>query len=155
MRRDRDRIRDRLDLDRPEGIGGEPLSQERAGPIFTPSWLDPGDVRDWLAANTPASSDVVGIDRICVATEVHVERCRPDQWTAGDPDATPPVDPAYVPDALVYQGAVMFAARECRRRNNPSGTETFGDVGITFVARWDADIDRALRTGGYAMPGVG
>ena len=118
---------------------------------FEPVWLDPADVLQWLQANGQGSSDVVGIVRVCAMTEIHVQRARPDQYVQGDPE-TPP---EYVPDAEVYQGAVMYAARECRRRNNPSGAETFGDGGITFVSRYDPDIDRALHTGGYQMPGVG
>ena len=47
--------------------------------------------------------------------------------------------------------ARMYAAREYRRRNSPSGIETFGDV-TSFVARYDPDIDRALQTGAYARP---
>ena len=123
---------------------------------FTPTWLDPADVLQWLQAN--GQGDVVGIERVCAMTELHVERVRPDMWEL-PPPTDPPTEPAppavFVPDAEVYQGAVMYAARECRRRNNPSGAETFGDGGITFVSRYDPDIDRALHTGGYQMPGVG
>jgi hypothetical protein len=124
--------------------------------VYTPTWLDPDDVRDWLQANSQ-SSDVVGIERVCAMTEIHVQRARPDAYVFTDPpdDDTPAPPPVFVPDAEVYQGAVMYAARECRRRNNPSGTETFGDAGLTFVSRYDPDIDRALHTGGYQLPGVG
>lgn len=59
----------------------------------------------------------------------------------------------YVPDAETYQGAVMYAAREYRRRNSPAGVEMFGDV-TSFVSRFDPDIDRALMTGSYARPVV-
>ena len=117
---------------------------------FTPTWLDPADVLQWLQAN--GQGDVVGIERVCAMTEVHVQRARPDMYQLPPTETDPAV---YVPDAEVYQGAVMYAARECRRRNNPSGAETFGDGGITFVSRYDPDIDRALHTGGYQMPGVG
>ena len=85
-------------------------------------------------------------------TEIHVQRCRPE-W-AGVDDADPPA-PTYTPDAETYQGAVMYAGRELRRRNSPAGVETFGDVGVSFVAKYDPDIDRALRTGAYRRPGVG
>jgi len=125
------------------------------GPEFAPTWLDPDDVREWLTANQQPSSDIVGIDRVCAMTELHVQRCRPDQYVDQPPDPDgDPVPAIYVPDAEVYQGAVMYAARECRRRNNPTGTETF-DGGLTFIARYDPDIDRALRTGAYQLPGVG
>jgi hypothetical protein len=60
---------------------------------------------------------------------------------------------SYLPDAETYQGAVMYAAREYRRRNSPAGVEMFGDV-TSFVSRFDPDIDRALQTGSYARPVV-
>jgi len=59
----------------------------------------------------------------------------------------------YQPDGETYQGAVMYAAREYRRRNSPAGIEMFGDV-TSFVSRYDPDIDRALQTGAYARPVV-
>jgi hypothetical protein len=122
-----------------------------AGP-YAPVWLDPADVRAWLRDNAqpPASSDTE-VGRVCAMTEAHVERCRPE-W--GSTEGDPPVS-TYAPDAETYQGAVMYAARELRRRNSPAGVETFGDVGVSFVAKYDPDIDRALCTGGYLRPGVG
>jgi hypothetical protein len=76
-------------------------------------------------------------------TEPYVQRCRPEFVTA-DP-------PGYVPDGEAYQGGVMVAAREYRRRNSPAGVEVLGDT-TSFVARFDPDIDRALHTGAYAGP---
>jgi hypothetical protein len=58
-----------------------------------------------------------------------------------------------VPDAETYSGAVMYAAREYRRRNSPAGIEVFGEA-TSFVTRYDPDIDRALQTGAYAPPVV-
>ena len=76
--------------------------------------------------------------------EIHVERCRPEWVTTTTDDSDPPVTTTtYLPDAETYQGAVMYAARELRRRNSPAGVETFGDVGVSFVAKYDPDIDRA------------
>jgi hypothetical protein len=123
---------------------------------FAPTWLATADVAEWLTANQQPSSDLVALERVCAMTELHVQRCRPDQYVDGgtDPGTGDPLPAVYVPDAEVYQGAVMYAARECRRRNNPTGTETF-DGGLTFIARYDPDIDRALRTGAYQLPGVG
>ena len=132
-----------------EGAGA-PRASGYTGP--GPVWLDPADVRKWLHdTGTPPTSDDLEVDRVAAMTEAHVERCRPE-WssTAGDPPVT-----TYVPDAETYQGAVMYAARELRRRNSPAGVETFGDVGVSFVAKYDPDIDRALRTGAYRRPGVG
>lgn len=125
-------------------------AEPRAAPVFAPAWLDPADVLQWLDSNgQPTDGELA---RVCAMTETYVQRCRPDQYV---PDEAGQAPPAYVPDAEVYQGAVMFAAREMRRRNSPAGVESFGDIGPTFVARWDPDIDRALHTGTWTRPGVG
>jgi len=113
------------------------------------TWLEPADVATWLRMQMPGPAvDDAELVRVCAATEKYVERCRFDQWTTDDP-------PAYVPDDEVYQGAVMYAAREIRRRNSPAGIEQFADGGTTFVSKWDSDIERFLRTGTWAVPGVG
>ncbi|MFW0790100.1 hypothetical protein [Gordonia sp. CPCC 205333] len=51
--------------------------------------------------------------------------------------------------AHIVQGAVMLAARITRRRNSPGGVESFSEMGATYVARYDIDIDRLLGLGGY------
>jgi hypothetical protein len=121
---------------------------------YAPTWLLPADVTQWLRAQAPAAAtpDAVELDRVCAATQVYVERCRPEWWTADDID---PEQVDYVPDAETYQGAVMYAAREVRRRNSPSGVETAIDGNPVFVSRYDSDIERALRTGTWTRPGVG
>lgn len=123
-------------------------------PAFTPVWLDPADVRHWLRTNGVGSDDEQAeVDRVCAQAEIYVERCRPDQF---DPDPVDPDSPpVFTADAEVYQGAVMYAARLLRRRNSPAGVESFGDVGIMFVTKYDADIERALRTGNATVPGAG
>lgn len=120
---------------------------------YAPTWLEPADVSAWLRANAPGAGtpEAAELDRVCAATAAYVERCR-HEWWFEDPDD--PENVVYEPDAETYQGAVMYAARECRRRNNPTGTETF-DGGLTFISRYDPDIDRALHTGAYQLPGVG
>ena len=120
---------------------------------FTPSWLQAADVAQWLRLNagTPDVPDVE-LDRVCVQTEAYVQRCRPEWYV--DP-ATPDDTRAYVPDGETYQGAVMYAAREYRRRNSPAGIETWAEGGAVFVAKYDADIERALRTGNWNVPGFG
>jgi hypothetical protein len=108
---------------------------------------------EWLRANqvdvgTPAAAE---LNRVCVVAEEYAQRCRPEGYA-------PPVDPdppVYTPAPDTYQGAVMYAARILRRRNSPAGVESFGDLGVTFVAKWDGDIERMLRTGGATLPGVG
>lgn len=49
--------------------------------------------------------------------------------------------------ADVVQGATMLAGRITRRRNSPAGVESFGELGATYVARYDPDIDVLLGTG--------
>src|SRR5262245_773809 len=123
-----------------------------------PVWLNPEDVAAWLRLNAPqATTDAAELDRGCAATERYVARGRPEFWV--DADADNPDDVVYDPlnndgeDA--YQGAVMYAAREVRRRNSPSGMETAVDGNPVFVSRYDSDIERALRTGTWNRPGVG
>lgn len=112
-------------------------------PTFTLVWLSPASVKEWLRLNAQDTSDDGLIRSVCAMSEVYTERCRPEFATA-DP-------PGYTPDAEAYQGAVMYAAREYRRRNSPAGVETFGDT-ASFVTRYDSDIDRALHTGAFAPP---
>lgn len=93
-----------------------------------------------------AAPETAELHRVCCAAEIHAEKHRPDMYSEGG---------TYAPDAEVYQGAVMYAAREIRRRNTPAGVESFGDTGISFVAKYDPDIDRALHTGAYTPPAAG
>ena len=123
---------------------------------FTPVWLEPGDVRKWLRDNAqPPANDAVELDRVCAETEVHVQRVRPDGWVIPDPpDPEDPDAVVYVPDAEIYQGAVMFAARLLHQRNTPSGVE-FSEAGAVFSPKYDPQIDEALHTGAYTHPRVG
>lgn len=116
-------------------------------PDFAPVWLDEEDVKSWLRINAQDTTDDDLITSVCAMTEPYVQRCRPE-WLILPPGGTAP---EYQPDAETYQGAVMYAAREYRRRNSPAGIETFGEV-TSFVARFDPDIDRALQTGAWARP---
>lgn len=116
-------------------------------PVFAPVWLSTTDVLSWLRATLGVEPEGE-VDGVVAATELYVQKCRPDLFNTDEP-------PVYVPDAQVYRAAVMYAARLLRRRNNPAGSESFGDIGPTFPTRYDADIDRALFTGAYTRPGVG
>lgn len=116
-----------------------------------PVWLRPADVRDQLRIGAGDTADDALIVRCAAAVEPQVQRARPDLWVDGDEASVPRM---YTPDAEVYQAAVMLAARLFRRRNSPGGVESFGDS-VTFVSRYDPEIQRALRTGAYALPGVG
>jgi hypothetical protein len=113
-------------------------------PVFEPKWLAVEDVKAWLRLAAQDTDDDDLLIRVCAMAEPYVERCRPEFLTADVP-------PVYIPDAEAYQGGVMYAAREYRRRNSPAGIETFGDT-TSFVTRYDTDIERALHTGAWAPP---
>jgi len=115
------------------------------GPPFTPVWLRQADVKEWLRLHAEDTSDDALIDAVSAMAEPYVQRCRPEWFV--DVDGVP----TFVPDAETYQGAVMYAAREYRRRNSPAGIELFGET-TSFVSRYDTDIERALQTGAYARP---
>lgn len=51
--------------------------------------------------------------------------------------------------------ATMFAARLYQRRNSPNGIEAVGDMGTSYVARYDPDIARMLYLDSFALPQVG
>lgn len=118
---------------------------------YTPAWLSPADVKAWLRLNGQDVDDDAEVARCCAATELYVQRCRPEFAVPPDGDS----GPVYDPDAETYHGAVMYAAREVRRRNSPAGIQAFADGQVSFVARFDSDIERALRTGAWVRPGVG
>ena len=125
---------------------------------YVPTWLDPADVTAWLRGRgSAAPPDTDTLNRVCVQTEAYVQRCRPDQYVPdpdGDPD--PEAGPGtYTPDGEVYQGAVMYAARQTRRRNSTAGTEQLAGGGAPFTPTVDDEINRALRTGRFTVPGVG
>lgn len=117
-------------------------------PAHEPTWLAPADVKLWLALDETDTADDALVAAACAMTEPYVQRCRPE-W------AVPGVFPDYVPDAETYQGAVMYAAREYRRRNSPAGVQSFADGSTLYVSKYDSDIERALRTGAYSTPRVG
>jgi hypothetical protein len=122
-------------------------------PVFAPTWLDTADVRKWLKDHAqPPANDDVELGRVCAETEIHVQRVRPDGWTFPEPPERGPA--TYVPDAEIYQGAVMYAARALRRKNTPGGVE-FTEAGAVFSPRYDPQIDEALHTGAWTRPGVG
>jgi len=55
----------------------------------------------------------------------------------------------------VKLGALMLAARLDRRRNSSAGVESFSEMGVNYVSRYDADLDRQLRINGWQFPAVG
>lgn len=52
-------------------------------------------------------------------------------------------------------GATMLAARIYRRRNSPAGVESIGELGPTYVSRFDPDLDMLLGLGQWQPPRVG
>jgi len=130
-------------------------------PTYAPVWIDVADVKEQLRLQAADTADDDLVTRCAAAVEPQVQRARPDQLAEATPagrDArgriTAAVAAGYYPDAEVYQAAVMLAARLVRRRNSPAGVETFGES-VTYVSRYDPEIARALRTGLWALPGVG
>lgn len=123
-------------------------------PAPEPVWLVPADVVAWLTANGGAGGVQEELITWCASSvEPQVQRARPDQWViVTDPDGTE--TRTYVPDAEVYQAAVMLAARVARRRNSPSGIESMADT-VSYVSRYDPEIERALWQGHWAKPAVG
>ena len=120
------------------------ISPAAVGAPFMPTWLRLADVKAWLRLNAQDTTDDDLLNSVAAMAEPYVQRCRPEFVVDGTP-------PTYEPDAEAYQGAVMYAAREYRRRNSPAGIELFGEQ-ASFVTRYDADIERALQTGAYAPP---
>ena len=116
---------------------------------FAITWpLTGADVAAWLSL-VPTVEDQPILDAVAEQATIYAQRCRHDRYTDTAGVIT------FTPDAEVFQGAVMFAAREYRRRNTPAGMQNFGDGGVSYVSRWDNDIDRALRVGAFRPPGIG
>lgn len=57
--------------------------------------------------------------------------------------------------AYISLGAGMLAARLWRRRSSPSGVESLGELGPTYVARFDPDLEHLLGIGRHQKPTVG
>lgn len=70
-----------------------------------------------------------------------------DALTYGAP---PPVWPPYV-----ILGGTMLTTRLWRRKDSPSGVETFTDQGAVYVSRNDPDVAQLLRLGSFTRPVVG
>jgi hypothetical protein len=113
-------------------------------PTFAPTWLKPADVAEWLHLQPIPEADLGVLTQVCAAVEITVQRYRPDGRT----------DTGYTPDAEIYSGATMMAARVFRRRNTASGIETFADS-VAYVANRDPDIQAFLHTGPFARPRTG
>ena len=63
------------------------------------------------------------------------------------------VPPAPWP-ADAYQGMLMLAGRLWERRNSVAGVQAFTEMGPSYVARYDPDIERLLGVGPWLPPAV-
>lgn len=70
-----------------------------------------------------------------------------DALTYGTP---PPAWPGYI-----TLGGTMLCTRLWRRKDSPSGVETFTDQGAVYVSRNDPDVAQLLQLGAYTPPQVG
>lgn len=111
----------------------------------TPPPLTVQGIKDWLRITDPADDELIGWS--LAATLDHVARLPfiRRQSEPGNPDT-------WESDARL--GTLMLAARTYRRRNTPGGLEVLADQ-ATYVAQYDPDIERLLRVGKRAAPGVG
>lgn len=99
-------------------------------------------VKAWLRVRDEVDDDL--LREVVAATNV---------WVNGLPVVTSA--PAATPwPADVKLGATMLAARLYRRRNTPSGVESFTDQ-VVYLPRRDADVDMLLHIGFHATPVVG
>lgn len=90
----------------------------------------------WGGLTKVTPSDAVLI-QVCEATLSHVQ---------GLPVVADLPDPGASWPGSVVLGTVMLAARLYRRRNSPNGVETITADGVAYVARYDSDVARMLRT---------
>lgn len=107
-------------------------------------WLDPSRVAAWLKLPTPLpDGDADLLADASAEAERVAELYRPEWWDADR--AT------YAPDDETMGGATRLAGRIWRRRNSPGGIETFADSTM-YVARFDPEIERALRMSAWLRP---
>ena len=104
-------------------------------------------VKQWLRIDPTDSADDEIIGWSLNSTLAHVMRLPfiKRQPAPADPDSW---------EADARQGTLMLAARTYRRRNTPAGLESLGDQ-IAYTPQYDPDIERLLRVGKRAAPGVG
>lgn len=118
------------------------LAQEWPGlPVGGPVIRD--DLKDQLGLED--DDDDRFLDRIVLAVNRKVRRWPIARYAANLPEW---------PEDIV-EGSMMLAARLYRRRNSPSGVESFGAEGAVYVQRHDPDIAMLLELGTHAGPQVG
>lgn len=125
--------------------------------MTTPTWPVPGTWPD-LPTGGPATVEAVTAeagpvpsgDAGLVTAAVEAVNAAVRSWNC----AAFAVNQAEWP-ADIVKGANMLAGRIYRRRNSPSGVESFGDLGPVYVQRRDPDIAMLLHIGTHAFPQVG
>lgn len=118
-------------------------------------WLPLSACLAWLKVS-PASGESEAVEACRCAAAADVERDRADLWAGGGFDADGAYTlPVFTPGDDVRQGAIMETARLLARRGSPAGIASYGDFGPAAVMRFDADIDRLIGRGRYAIPRVG
>lgn len=100
--------------------------------------VTPDQVKAYLGVTTLTAADTAHLSVVADAVNVYVTALN-----AGSAEF--PAD--------MQLGAIMLAGRLYTRRNSPNGVATFTDMGASYVARYDPDVERLLRIGKYA-PGV-
>lgn len=63
-----------------------------------------------------------------------------------------PGSPLPLPDSALELGTIRLAGRWHTRRRSPDGLVSSGDLGTSRVGTGDADIDKMLRVGRFALP---
>lgn len=107
-------------------------------------------VADWLKMKNGPSGDI-HLPIVVSATNALIARLPDidvvDQVVEGVPLKV------WAPTTVL--AATMFAARLYQRRNSPNGVEAVGEMGTTYVARYDPDIARMLYLDSFQLPQVG
>ena len=98
-------------------------------------------------AGVPDDRDDARLQQVLDAAVSLVEQLRPGINYTADPDSA---DPA--PDGALVLGTVRLAYRWHVRRRSPDGLVTAGELGTSRVPAFDADIERLLKVGRYAVP---
>jgi hypothetical protein len=128
------------------------------GPTTPRTWswpLAPTDVAGWLKLTGPTEAETDLLALCAAAVVPQVQRCRSDQFVlVGTGTQLDPYRQEFRPDDEVMVAALMLAGRLFRRRNSPGGIESIADS-VTYVSRYDPEIERALRIGAWLTPQVG
>lgn len=107
-------------------------------------------VADWLKLKNAGSGDI-HLPVAVAATNSLIGRLPHIDLTDSVVEGVPMK--VWAPTTVL--AATMFAARLYQRRNSPNGVEAVGEMGTTYVARYDPDIARMLYLDSFQLPQVG